>query len=55
MVVYYRRAKRQVKAMLMEELFSRGIMTMGPSRTDPERRVGIFQPDFVAGLPDYVD
>ena len=51
MVVYYRRAKRQVKAMLMEELFSRGIMTMGPSRTDPERRVGIFQPDFVAGLP----
>ena len=37
--------------MLMEELFSRGIMTMGPSRVDPSRQVGIFQPDYLAGLP----
>lgn len=37
--------------MLMEELFSRGIMTMGPSRTDPQRQVGIFRPDFVSTLP----
>ena len=37
--------------MLMEELFSRGIMTMGPSRTDPDRRVGVFHANFVAGLP----
>jgi len=37
--------------MLMEELFSRGIMTMGPSRSDPGRQVGVFNPDFVTGLP----
>jgi len=37
--------------MLMEELFARGIMTMGVSRTDPERRVGVFRPEAVAGLP----
>jgi hypothetical protein len=28
--------------MLIEELFSRGIMTMGPSRLDPCRQVGVF-------------
>jgi hypothetical protein len=37
--------------MLIEELFSRGIMTMGASRTDPNRQVGTFNSDFVAGLP----
>ena len=37
--------------MLMEQLFSRGIMQMGPSRVDPERQVGVFNPAFVAGLP----
>ena len=37
--------------MLIEELFSRGIMTMGPSRVDPKRQVGIFRPDAVSHLP----
>ena len=37
--------------MLMQELFSKGIMTMGPSRIDPERQVGIFNPEAVAGMP----
>jgi len=34
--------------MLMEELFSRGVMTMGPSRSDPARQVGVFGPEAVA-------
>ena len=37
--------------MLMEQLFSRGIMTMGPSRVDPSRQVGIFNSEFVSTLP----
>jgi hypothetical protein len=37
--------------MLMEELFSRGIMTMGPSRIDSARQVGVFKPEFIATLP----
>ena len=37
--------------MLMEQLFSRGIMQMGPSRVDPGRQVGVFNPTAVAGLP----
>ena len=37
--------------MLMEQLFSRGIMQMGPSRVDPQRQAGVFNPTFVAGLP----
>ena len=37
--------------MLIEELFSRGIMTMGPSRNDAARQVGIFNSDFVSKLP----
>src|SRR5579871_2648111 len=37
--------------MLIEELFSRGIMTMGPSRVDPARQIGVFSPQAVAGLP----
>jgi len=37
--------------MLMEKLFSTGIMQMGPSRRDPQRQVGVFKPSFVAGLP----
>jgi hypothetical protein len=37
--------------MLMEDLFFTGIMKMGPSRTDPERHVGVFNPDFVSSLP----
>jgi hypothetical protein len=38
--------------MLMEKLFSAGIMKMGPSKTDPHRQVvGVFNPDSVACLP----
>jgi hypothetical protein len=37
--------------MLIERLFSSGIMKMGPSRVDPERQVGVFNPAVVAGLP----
>jgi hypothetical protein len=37
--------------MVMEELFKRGIMTMGPSRHDPANIVGVFNKDFAAGLP----
>jgi len=37
--------------MLMEELFSSGVMTMGPSRTDPSRQVGVFSPEILASLP----
>jgi len=37
--------------MLMEQLFSTGIMKMGPSRPDPERQVGVFNPAALAGLP----
>jgi hypothetical protein len=37
--------------MLIEELFSRGIMTMGPSRFDPGRQVGIFHSGYVTSLP----
>ena len=38
--------------MLMERLFSSGIMKMGPSRLDPQRQVGVFNPASVAGLPE---
>ena len=44
MVVYY-------TGMLIEELFARGVMTMGPSRSDPDRQVGVFRPELVAELP----
>ena len=37
--------------MLMEKLFSSGIMQMGPSRADPGRQVGVFNPATAAGLP----
>jgi hypothetical protein len=37
--------------MLMEQLFATGIMRMGPSRVDPGRQVGVFNPAAVAGLP----
>jgi hypothetical protein len=30
--------------MLIEDLFARGIMTMGPSRHDPNRQVAVFPP-----------
>jgi hypothetical protein len=33
--------------MLMEELFSRGIMTMGPSRIEPTRQIGVFNSDML--------
>lgn len=36
--------------MLMEKLFSSGIMKMGPSRVDSQRQVGTFNPAAVAGL-----
>jgi hypothetical protein len=37
--------------MLMERLFSAGIMQMGPSHVDPGRQVGVFNLERVAGLP----
>ena len=38
--------------MLMERLFSTGVMKMGPSRVDPQRQVGVFNPGYVSGLPE---
>jgi len=37
--------------MLIEELFSKGVMTMGPSRVDPTRQVGVFRPEAISQLP----
>ena len=37
--------------MLIEELFSRGVMTMGASKSEPTRQVGVFRPEAVAHLP----
>jgi hypothetical protein len=37
--------------MLIEELFARGIMKMGPSALDPGRQVGVFNMELVATLP----
>jgi len=37
--------------MLMEQLFSSGVMTMGPSKADPQRQVGIFRPEAISKLP----
>ncbi len=37
--------------MLIEELFSKGLMTMGASKADPERQVGIFRPEAISQLP----
>jgi hypothetical protein len=37
--------------MLIDELFSRKIMRMGRSRIDPDRPVGVFNPDVVSRLP----
>lgn len=39
--------------MLIEKLFSAGIMEMGPSRVDPDRQVGVFNPEFVSSLPAF--
>ncbi|MBZ5636540.1 MAG: hypothetical protein LAO55_25735 [Acidobacteriia bacterium] len=36
--------------MLIEQLFSQGIMTMGPSRFDPQRQVGVFSQDMIRRL-----
>jgi len=36
--------------MLIEQLFSQGIMTMGPSRLDPQRQVGVFSPNIIGQL-----
>src|ERR1700722_12116839 len=38
-------------SMLFEDLFFSGIMRMGPSRTDPGRQVGVFNPEYVAARP----
>ena len=35
----------------MEELFGRGIMKMGPSKEDPNRQTGVFNMEFLMGLP----
>jgi hypothetical protein len=37
--------------MLMERLFSSGLMQMGPSRNDANRHVGVFNPDAVGDFP----
>ena len=34
--------------MLMEQLFASGVMQMGPSRLDPARQVGVFNPAVLA-------
>ena len=36
--------------MLIEELFARGVMTMGPSKSESARQVGVFRPEAVANL-----
>ena len=36
---------------LIEELFSKGVMTMGTSRVDPARQVGVFRPELLLQLP----
>ena len=36
--------------MLIEELFASGIMTMGPSRVDPNRQVGVFSAKAIEGV-----
>jgi len=36
--------------MLMERLFTSGILRMGPSRTDSARQAGVFNPAAIAGL-----
>jgi hypothetical protein len=38
------------KTLLIEKLFSAGIMKMGPSRVDPGRQVGVFNPAFISNL-----
>ena len=38
--------------MLIEELFMNGTMIMGPSRSDPNREVGILAPSVLAGFAD---
>lgn len=37
--------------MLIEQLFESGVMQMGSSRVDPNRQVGVFNPNSVARLP----
>ena len=37
--------------MLIERLFYTGIMQMGPSRIDPNRQVGVFNPEAIRDLP----
>lgn len=37
--------------MLIEQLFSSGVMQMGPSRVDPGRQVGVFNPAAIAAVP----
>jgi hypothetical protein len=36
---------------LIEELFSKGVMTMGASKTDPARQVGVFRPEALSQFP----
>src|SRR5215467_8132161 len=53
MVVYYKRNNDcGGQKMLMEQLFSSGVMQMGASHVDPERQVGMFNPAALAGLPE---
>lgn len=36
---------------LIEELFSKGVMTMGASKVDPTRKVGVFRSEAISQLP----
>jgi len=38
------------KTMVIEQLFSRGVMKMGPSQVDPSRQTGIFNSDVLSSL-----
>jgi hypothetical protein len=35
---------------LLEQLFSRGIMRMGPCQADPSRQIGVFNPEILRAL-----
>ena len=53
MVVYYiRKIDSGGRKVLIEQLFSSGVMQMGASRVDPGRQVGVFSPAAITGLPE---
>jgi hypothetical protein len=48
--VYYHFPTMNAPSGLIETLFSRGIVRMGPSRHDPGQRVATFDPEAVSKL-----